>query len=298
MQPGRINLNLLSALYYLLQEQSVTRAAEKMHLSQSAMSKHLAKLRDVFGDPLLVRVQGQLQTTPKGLELKAQVAPLLDSVESLLHQQAFEPSLCQRTFCIATSDYVSEHLLPKVLSKIYQQAPQLNIELCNWDHTTSRLLHSGEVDLGLTLPPQDSSELHAITLGSDHLVCLMHKHHPYLDISSPSAADYCRYPHAIITTGADKNSQIDRYLNQQGLQRQIQLKASSYFATLQILTETRFILTMPAQIAQQLIKQRPLAIVDLPFTASGFDYSLIWHHRNHHDPAHSWFRQQLHQAMT
>ncbi|MDO6765456.1 LysR family transcriptional regulator [Agarivorans sp. 1_MG-2023] len=298
MQLGKINLNLLSALYYLLQEQSVTRAAEKMHLSQSAMSKHLAKLREVFGDPLLVRVQGQLQATPKGLELKAQVAPLLDSVENLLHQQVFEPSLCQRTFTIATSDYVSEHLLPKVLGLIYEQAPQLNIELCNWDHTTNRLLHSGEVDLGMTLPPKDSTELHATTLGTDRLVCLMHQQHPYLALNTPSVADYCRYPHAIITTGADKNSHIDRYLQQQGFQRQIQFRASSYPATVQILSETRFILTLPAKIAQQLVKQRPLAIVDLPFTVENFEYSLIWHHRNHHDPAHSWFRQQIHQAMT
>ncbi|MDO6686785.1 MULTISPECIES: LysR family transcriptional regulator [unclassified Agarivorans] len=298
MQLGKINLNLLSALYYLLQEQSVTRAAEKMHLSQSAMSKHLAKLREVFGDPLLVRVQGQLQATPKGLELKAQVAPLLDSVENLLHQQVFEPSLCQRTFTIATSDYVSEHLPPKVLGLIYEQAPQLNIELCNWDHTTNRLLHSGEVDLGMTLPPKDSTELHATTLGTDRLVCLMHQQHPYLALNTPSVADYCRYPHAIITTGADKNSHIDRYLQQQGFQRQIQFRASSYPATVQILSETRFILTLPAKIAQQLVKQRPLAIVDLPFTVENFEYSLIWHHRNHHDPAHSWFRQQIHQAMT
>ncbi|GDY26716.1 LysR family transcriptional regulator [Agarivorans sp. Toyoura001] len=298
MQLGKINLNLLSALYYLLQEQSVTRAAEKMHLSQSAMSKHLAKLREVFGDPLLVRVQGQLQATPKGLALKAQVAPLLDSVENLLHQQVFEPSLCQRTFTIATSDYVSEHLLPKVLGLIYEQAPQLNIELCNWDHTTNRLLHSGEVDLGMTLPPKDSTELHATTLGTDRLVCLMHQQHPYLALNTPSVADYCRYPHAIITTGADKNSHIDRYLQQQGFQRQIQFRASSYPATVQILSETRFILTLPAKIAQQLVKQRPLAIVDLPFTVENFEYSLIWHHRNHHDPAHSWFRQQIHQAMT
>ncbi|WP_220719154.1 LysR family transcriptional regulator [Agarivorans litoreus] len=298
MQLGKINLNLLSALYYLLQEQSVTRAAEKMHLSQSAMSKHLAKLREIFGDPLLVRVKGQLQATPKGIELKAQVAPLLDSVENLLHQQAFEPSLCQRTFTIATSDYVSEHLLPKVLGDIYQQAPQLNIELCNWDHTTNRLLHSGEVDLGMTLPPRDSTELHATTLGTDHLVCLMHQQHPYLTIAHPSMSDYCRYPHAIITTGADKNSHIDRHLSQQGLQRQIQFRASSYPATVQILSETRFILTLPAKIAKQLLKQRPLAMVALPFEVSPFEYSLIWHHRNHHDPAHAWFRQQIHRAMT
>ncbi|GGB17824.1 LysR family transcriptional regulator [Agarivorans gilvus] len=298
MQLGKINLNLLSALYYLLQEQNVTRAAEKMHLSQSAMSKHLAKLREVFGDPLLVRVQGSLQATPKGLELKAQVAPLLDAVESLLHQQSFEPSLCQRTFTIATSDYVSEHLLPKVIGDIYQQAPQLNIELCNWDHTTYRLLHSGEVDLGMTLPPKDSTELHASALGTDKLVCLMHQQHPYLINSQASAIDYCRYPHAIVTTGADKNSQIDHYLHSQGLQRQIQFKSSSYHATIQVLCETRFILTLPKKIAQLLVQQRPLAIVELPFNSETFEYSLIWHHRNHHDPAHSWFRQQIHQAMT
>ncbi|WP_026959515.1 LysR family transcriptional regulator [Aliagarivorans taiwanensis] len=294
MQLGKVNLILLNALYHLLNERSVSRAAEQMHISQSAMSKHLSKLRDLFGDPLLVRVDGQWQTTDRGQALKTQVASVLESIDSLLQQQAFEPGKCQRTIRFATSDYVSAHLLPPLLAQVFEQAPQLKIELLNWDDSTPHQLSQGAVDIGMTLPPKDSGDFHARALGEDKLVCMMRNDHPYLALSDPQASDYCRFAHASVHSGADKFSSIDKLLRAQGQSRQIQLQGISYAATLELVTETPFILTLPEKIARHYHDRHPrLVITSLPLKQQAFEFSLIWHHRQHHDPAHQWFRQTL-----
>lgn len=292
-----INLNLLVSLHLLLQARSVTQAALRQHITQSAMSKNLAKLRQVFNDPLLLKNGNELLLTDKAQALAPEVANLVQRLDLLFSPEQFSPADCRQEFTIAATDYVSEYILPKPLAQIYQDAPHISIDVTHWDQHTYQALKQGDVDLGTTVQDHQLADIHASHINRDHYVCIMRQTHPLAQQARLSLNEFTAYHHALITTGADKAQAIDKALHQVGHHRKIRLRVSSYPSALNMVAQTDLLLTLPAHIAERLAQEHQVVIKPLPIAVPEFDCTLQWHHRNHQDPAHRWFRQRLYELI-
>lgn len=290
---SRINLNLIVSLHLLLQELSVTKAAQRQYISQSAMSKNLAKLRELFHDPLLMKAGNELIPTNKALQLAPEVAKLVQTMEGLFSPQEFDPSECRKEFTIAATDYVSEYILPKALADIYLMAPHICINVQNWDKETYQLLKEGKVDLGTTIQDPNAKDMHASLINRDYFVCIMRHDHPLSAKAELSLHDFAQYHHAVITVGTDKTTAIDRALAEHGITRKVRLRVSSYPSAVNMVAQSDLLLTLPSHIAKRLSQDHPVTIKPLPVHIDEFDCTLQWHHRNHQDPAHRWFRTHL-----
>lgn len=296
MNLSQVNLNLLVNLSVLLDTCNVSRAAERLHMSQSAMSKCLAQLRELFNDPLLVRVGNRLEPTPRAALLKDRLKLWLQGAEALLQAGEFDPARCERTFTLAVTDYVAQFILPAALKGIYQQAPRIGIRLINWDRNSPEGLVSGRIDLGTGSVEKPQANLYSQQIDEDTLVCVMSPHHPLAD-GGLTLEEYIAYPHAVITSGVDKRRGVDKALSALGLSRRVGLEVPYYTSALNIVAGSELLLTLPKHIARHTAAQYDLAQAPLPFETPAFAYSLIWHERQHQDASHRWLRRILMDAL-
>jgi len=292
MNLSNVNLNLLVNLNVLLDTCNVTRAAERLNISQSAMSKCLGQLREMFDDPLLVRVGNRLEPTPRAINLKERLNLWLNEAEVLLQAGEFEPARCESTFTLAVTDYVAQFILPAALKRIYHQAPHIGIRLINWDQHSLEGLVSGRIDLGTSSIDQPPANIYSQQIDEDTLVCVMSPLHP-LTRKGLTLEGYIAFPHAVITSGGDKRRGVDKALASLGLSRRIGLEVPYYTSALNIVTGSQLLLTMPEHIARHTTEQLGLVQSPLPFETPTFTYSLIWHERHHQDASHRWLRRML-----
>lgn len=293
----RINLNLLVSLQYLLQEQQVTAAAQRQYITQSAMSKNLAKLREIFADPLLIKIENQTQLTEKAKQLRPMLAQILNNIDGMLLSGGFEPALSQREFSIASTDYVTDHVLPVALADLYTQAPSIKLNLSHWGQLTLSAMERGEIDLGATIIRPEHKQLSYLPLDRNRYVCVMRADHPLAD--EPLDLDaYIKFPHGVITSGADKSSDIDVALAAKGLFREIALRAPSYSSAFSIIAKTEHLLTIPESIADKLINPLQLVKKEVPLKLPVLQAALIWHPRYDHDMAHKWLRDNLYEQLV
>lgn len=211
MKLANVNLNLLVNLNALLETCNVSRAAEQLNMSQSTMSKSLAQLRELFDDPLLVRVGNHLEATPRAIQIKERLTLWLYDAESFLQSEEFDPARCERTLTLAVTDYVAQFILPAALKRIYHQAPRIGIRLINWDQRSFEGLVSGSIDLGTGSIDQPPANIYSQLIDEDTLVCVMSPQHP-LATKGLTIEGYIAYPHAVITSGGDKRRGIDKAL--------------------------------------------------------------------------------------
>lgn len=292
MNLSNVNLNLLVNLKVLLETCNVSRAAGRLNMSQSAMSKSLAQLREMFDDTLLVRVGNRLELTPRALQLKERLNLWLADAELLLQHEEFNPARCERTLTLAVTDYVAQFILPAVLKRIFRQAPQIGIRLMNWDEHSLEGLASGQIDLGTSSVAQPAANFYTQQIDEDTLVCVMGSQHP-LTQKELTIEDYIAYPHAVVTSGGDKRRGVDRALSLLGLTRRVGLEVPFYTSALNIVAGSELLLTIPQHIAHHAAPQFGLVHSPLPFALSPFIYSLIWHERQHQDAGHRWLRRML-----
>jgi DNA-binding transcriptional LysR family regulator len=293
----RINLNLLLSLQCLLQEQQVTAAAQRQFITQSAMSKNLAKLREIFADPLLIKIDNKTQLTEKAKQLKPELTQILNSIDGLILSGGFEPTLSQREFTIASTDYVTDYILPAALAHLYQHAPKIKLSLTHWDKSTLAAMERGEIDLGATIIRPEHKQLSYLPLEQDNYVCIMRQLHPLAEMQL-TLETYTQYPHGIITSGSDKASDIDVALSAQGLFRDIALRIPSYSSAFSIIAKTDHLLTIPNSIADKLIIGNQFIKKCLPIELPILQAAMIWHPRFDHDSAHKWLRDELHAQLT
>lgn len=292
MNLAHINLNLLVSLNALLETCNVTRAAERLHISQSAMSKALAQLRELFHDPLLVRVGNRFEPTARAGQIKGGLQQLLQGATALLEAEEFDPAHCEITFTIAVTDYVAQFILPEALKHIYQQAPHIGIRLIDWDQHSLKGLTEGSIDLGTGSLEHAAANVYAQKIDEDSLVCVMAPGHP-LACEGLTLEGYLAYPHAVITSGGDKHRSVDKALASLGVSRRIGLEVPYYRSALDIVAGSDMLLTLPEHIARHTAGSFGLVSFPLPFESPRFEYALIWHERQQHQASHRWLRQVL-----
>ena len=297
MQKPPFNLNLLRSLDVLLETRNLTAAAKSLGLTQSALSRQLVQLREQAGDPLLIREGQRFVLTQKAEALRGPLKALLANMDALIDTPQFDPAQCTRHFSLCCSDYIADHMLPDLLRHIAPLAPHVRIDLRMWEPGHYRLLADEGVDLVPVIADVIPDNLHGRAMGEDKPVCAMRASHPLAGQETISLEQYAAWPHIKISGGSDKNSLLDQALSRLGVQRNIRLGVPFYRSALKLTVDNDLLLTIPVHIAIALAQSAPIVWKPLPFDVPSYRYWLLWHARNHHDPAHQWFRGRVYEVL-
>ncbi|USD39276.1 LysR family transcriptional regulator [Ferrimonas sp. SCSIO 43195] len=286
----RHNLNQLRVLSALLQQPNLTRVAERLHMTQSAVSKTLHQLRQDFDDPLLVREGQRYLLTPKAQSLQLTLPQQLQQLDALYLPQSFDPSLCQRTLVFSSSDYVAQHIFPAIAAEVARQAPLVTLEYRLWDKGQLSQLASLPVDLVSTIVESVPDNVARRDQGEDGLAVLMSADHPLAE-QTLTLERYLQFEHLRVSGGGDKDSPVDTALQALGHRRRCFAQVPFFQSALGLLMSTPTLLTTPLHIAAQMSEQAPMVVKRLPFDCARQHYRLLWHRRFNEDPAHRWFRE-------
>lgn len=293
----RIDLNLLVILDALLSEQHVTRAAERLHLSQPAVSHALARLREMLGDPLLVRAGGGLVATARALELMAPLSEALASVQALLAPNTFDPASAKRRFRLAMSDYGAAIVLPGLIARLRQEAPGIDLQIshASREGMLDGVLN-GDIDLAAGVFPELPHELRCTPLFEEQFVCLVDARrlpaNGVLDLPT-----YLARPHVLLEMRGSGTPEIERALTAIGQRRHVAVSLPHWSVAPQLIAGTDLILTVAAR-GLQGVDQPQLRVVPPPFPIPSFSFVLAWHVRRGGDQALNWLNRQIAQAIV
>ncbi|NOH72616.1 LysR family transcriptional regulator [Vibrio pectenicida] len=293
MSLNHINLNLLRSLQVLLQECHVSRAALRLNITQSAVSRQLAQLRELCGDPLLVREGNSLVPTPRALGMQEQLSCLLDEFEQLLRDKPFEPKTWQQEFVFSSSDYVAQYIMPSVVSELAKQAPNVNLSYRLWQPDYMQVFGETGIHLASTMQPHQPTNITSIKIGEDKSVCLMRCEHPMSKQKKLSVDDLIRYSHVKVTGGGDKDSMTDDALESLGVNRRIALRIPFFSSAINALVVSDYLMIVPEHIALNLARVHDLIYFPLPFDLEPHLYWLMWHPKYDQDKAHLWMRDLI-----
>ena len=286
------DLNLLVALHALLRERSVTNAGRRVHLSQSAMSGALARLRHAFNDELLVAGRGGMSLTPLGESLLEPVASILrQTQETLSARVRFDPSTSQRTFTIAASDYATTVLLDEALRELGAQAPHVTVVIAP---LRDRMEEAEDPDIDLYILPQaiiPQGRPHEL-LFHDTFTCLVWREHP--EVGDRLTLDqFTSLGHVVVSFSEDHKASDDRLVPWVGLERRAEVVVPNFHALPGLVVGTKRVATIQLRLAKKLTTSYPIRIVGAPVPMPRLDEAMMWHTRFEQDPAHVWLRTLL-----
>ena len=293
MNLRQFDLNLLVALDVLLTERNVTRAGERLYLSQPAMSGILARLRHAFQDELLVRVGRSLELTALAVELSGPVHECVRQVEDLLNlRQLFEPESVSRSFRIAASDYVVFLLLGPLLKILTARAPNISVRFLSIDPTAGERLAAGELDFAV-LPDEFEANLPSVPLFQDSWICAVWSAHPHSGVKF-TLQEFLAWPHlSFRLAGADHASIAENYLAQIGCERRIVASTESFATAPFLLRETQLVTLVPRRLGERLQQAADIRLIEPPFDVPPLREKLIWSPRYTASAAHAWLRTRL-----
>jgi DNA-binding transcriptional LysR family regulator len=298
---SRPDLNLLIALDVLLKAGSVAAAARRLELSPSAMSRTLARLREVTGDPLLVRAGRGLVPTPRATELRDRVGPLVDEVEAVL-QPAVEPNVAElaRTFTIRAGEGFVENFGPGLIARVAAEAPDVRLRFVPRLTRESGPLREGEVDVETGVVGKATGpEVRAQPLVRDRFVGVVRAGHPLCQgrITAPRYAR-CRHVEVglhVPQPGVELTS-IDRALKSLDLEREIAVVVPGFTSALALARSSDLVATVPDRHTRNM--RTGMETFPLPFATREHTISMLWHPRLDADPAHRWLRRCLREACA
>ncbi|PIF28607.1 LysR family transcriptional regulator [Acidovorax sp. 56] len=297
MRFNKLDLNLLVALDALLTEQSISRAAEKTHLSQSAMSNALARLREYFEDELLVQVGRKMEPTPRAQSLKDPVRDILVRVEaSVTAQPQFIPAQSTRLFRLLISDYTLMTLGPHLQRLAYKQAPGVRFDLRPQATQPQRALERGEADL-LIIPKDFCSTSHPSELLFEETFCSVLWSESHLASGTLTEDRYMSAGHVVVQPG-DGIALTDWFMQQSAIKRQAETSTFSFLSQASLVVGTHRIATMHRRLALLATRFLPIAIRDLPVPIPHMQQVVQWHQHRTADPGLVWLRALLHEAVT
>lgn len=283
------DLNLLIALDALLAEGSVARAARRLRLSPSAMSRTLARLRDATGDPLLVRAGRGLVPTPRALELRERVGPLVHEGQAVLRPAAtLDLGKVVRTFTLRTSEGFVETFGPALIARIGAEAPGVRLRFVQKSDKDNAPLREGAVDLETGVVGQASGpELRVQTLFRDRFVGVVRLGHALL--AGPiTAPRYANGRHVLASRRGRANGPIDGALGELGLAREIAAVVDGFATALALARASDLIASVPERHTAGL--RAGMHSFALPFATPEVTVAMLWHPRMHADLAHRWLR--------
>ena len=286
---SRPDLNLLVTLDVLLSEGSVARAAKRLQLSPSAMSRALARLREATGDPLLVRAGRGLVPTPRALELRGRVGPLVEAAEACLRPaESLNLKTLTRTFTLRNREGFVENFGPDLIARVSAEAPGVRLRFVQKLDRESSPLREGGIDLETgVVGDATGPELRAQALFHDRFVGVVRSGHPLAN-GEITPARYAGARHIHVSRRGNDMGPIDTALHALALKRDIATSVGSFSEALALARATDLIASVPERYTGTL--RANLFTFPLPVTLPEITISLLWHPRLHADPAHRWLR--------
>jgi LysR family transcriptional activator of mexEF-oprN operon len=291
---GRLDLNLLVAFDALLTERSVTRAAARIGIGQSAMSHNLSRLRLLFRDELLTRAPEGMRPTPRALALIEPVQVALVQIQAtMLPGETFDPTTADREFRIGVSYAVEAALAPTLLAYLCENAPGIRLRLRSIDRfEILDELDADRLDLGIGVFTEGQTQHKRRRLYTATFLCMFNAER--VGVSPPiSLEDYVRLPHVLTTLPGDTRGVVDDALAKLGLKRTVALTTQHFLAVPFIVRRAPVITTMPSELARFFAEALGLAISPTPVELPEVPISLLWHASYDRDPAHLWLRQTV-----
>lgn len=300
MQLHHFDLNLLRSLDVFLTERNVTRAAEKLFVTQQAMSGSLRRLREHFGDELLVRVGRNFELTPLATALVEPVRESLLNVQSALRvRPLFDPKTEQRSFSVAMTDYAAMVLMPKVVSLLLETAPHTLIHLQKLDTESLNRLERGDLDFCVGSTDWDNHKVYKPTehvriewMFGDDCVCVVDPRH-FENDGTMTLERYLEAPHGMVSFGDDWRSLIERGWLMAGIKPRIVTTAPTFSSLMMMVPGTPMVATIQRRMAQSIAVKMGLQIIESPVAIKPLEEWLVWQDRNESDPGHSFIRELL-----
>jgi DNA-binding transcriptional LysR family regulator len=286
-----VDLNLLHALHALLEERHVTRAAKRCFLGQPAMSRALDRLRETFGDPLLVRTGRVYERTVRGESLLRELESVMGRLAAMVRGEEFSPARTHERFRVAMTDNGVAILLPKLLQRVRKAAPDARLEISAWRNQAYEDVAAGRLDTALSaeaVPPALESEL----IFHLDFVCLVGSAQS-IRTRRFTLKQYLQLPHALVETLDGQQTMVDRHLAQLGVKRHVALRLPFFLPAMFAVAGTDLVLTGPRRLAKMTAPRVGLRLVEPPREIKAFPYFMAWHPRLTCEPAHAWFRDQL-----
>ncbi|MBR0750520.1 LysR family transcriptional regulator [Bradyrhizobium japonicum] len=296
MNLRNVDLNLLVILDALLRERNVSRAGERIGLSQSAMSAALARLREVFHDPLLVRVGRDLALTRNAEDLIVPLRESLGKVEQiLLRRPGFDPATDARTFSISASDYAGLVLLTPFVRMIANEAPNVTIHLLPRARDAARVLQTSQADI--VIEPIElfgPNDYPTTSLLSDRWLCAIDANHPDVKDDTLTEKQFLELPHLVYGIGDDRQLNLaDQHLADAGVQRRIEVTVESFLLNPFLIEGTRLVSLVLERAAKRLIGTVDIKLLESPISVPDIHEAMYWHPRHTTDPGHRWLREKL-----
>lgn len=286
----RLNLNLLPGLKALLDTQSVSLAAKQMHVTQSAMSRTLAQLREALNDPILVRQGNRIFLSEKAIALKDNVNRVVTEASTIFENQQFDPWTTEKNFTIAATYIVLEQMLPKILQQFWSQAPHFNFELLQFSPQLDEKLEAGQVDLVLGYVGKPPSGFSSVPLMEDGICALVHENHPCAN-KDITVGDLEKYSVIRHSSWMGSPHFIRDYLDSLSPNIRVAAKTPNLPISLRIVKETEQILITMKRAAQANIYEQGMVVKPLPGETLEVHYSVVWPEYWEHNRAHRWFRE-------
>lgn len=290
----RMDMNLIMALDALLHAESVTRAAEEMGITQSAMSQALKRLRETLDDPILVRSGKQMVPSPRALSLREPIRSLLLELDrALVPPEAFDPTKASRLFRLAMLETYAYTQIPRLTHRLTAHAAGLTLEVLALDTTTVwSELRTGAVDLALAGNWNLPEDMDRAKLFDDQVGSMVRKGHPILQ-SNLTAAAYASYPHVAFHLRRSGGHPMDDQLKSMGLERRVVCKLP-YFLLAPIFVEhDDTIVNLPLSVARAYAQTLDVEVFLPPLPSMEYSVFLVWSKAHANDPAQQWFREQI-----
>ncbi len=290
----RYDLNLLPVFVTLMEERNVTRAADRLGITQPALSNALARLRVVMRDPLFVRERYGMQPTQMALELAPVIATALAAIDgAVLGQQEFDPVEADLSFTIAPNSYVEYVLMPAIVARLRETAPGIRLRLTPYGNDlieTGVMSGTTAMVLGRIVEPPDN--LVVQHLMDEGLACVIRADHPEVS-DSLSTEQYERMRHVNVVPHGRLRVGLFQALEQRGLRREVAVSVTHFLAVPEMIAVTDYCATLPRLICRHLAADPRLKIVPAPVDLGSFPVDLAWHVRHRNDPAHRWLRSLI-----
>jgi DNA-binding transcriptional LysR family regulator len=300
MDPKHLDLHMLRCLHALVSEAHVTRAAERMGMTQPAMSAALARLRSLFGDPLLVRTEKGMVPTPRAQEVAAAARSALELLDGALAPEAgFDPARSSERFEILASESASFVLMPALVARVRALAPRVELRIQVPDLTRARqVLEEGRADLLVSFTRSAPAGLRSRPLLQQELKIIAARHHP--DVRGSLTLDqFLAWPHAIHMIGrtcSAVEAAANDALAPTGRQRSVGAWVPSSISSPAVVAATDFLATLPDFVARSFSHALGLQVLAPPLAMGDAQLSMYWHDRTHRHPAQRWLRKVLVEA--
>jgi DNA-binding transcriptional LysR family regulator len=309
MNISKIDLNLLIYLDVLLREKNVTRAAGQLNITQPAMSNGLKRLRTLFNDPILVRTSDGMVPTERARALAPSIRKILMELEEALQgEEEFNEKNSQRVFRLMASDYAASTLLPKLLKRINQIAPNVTIDIMTPSDVNFHDVEAGKIDMAINRFDELPQSFHQKTIWRDSFACLLSADNPVVEKFNLST--YLSAKHVWVSktgfgvgVGMDpkdvqKLGWVDEALARLGKQRDIKVFTRNYHVAMQLAFEGDLVATLPSRAALIHKNDSNYTILKPPFDIPDIELKMIWSPLLHHDASHIWFRQLVIEAAN